>query len=290
MKQQETATPSRCKIAPQSGTTPLGSFLRSRRLHSQPADFGFAAGARRRTPGLRREELAQLCGISPTWVAWLEQGRTRSVSVPTLLGLARGLKLTRAERAYLFQLAARADPAPPLDQGGDRAALRQLVGCVSAPAYMLDRHWDAIAWNTAAARLFPAWLGRRAVRGAEPPNLLRYVFLDAVARRQVVDWKQRAQRLVAEFRADTVAAGTDPLRQAMIDELCAGSAEFATAWQAEQVQAREGGMRAFRGSGGRIRRYEQLTLRVARHPELKLVVLLGSTFRDGRGERTRACD
>jgi transcriptional regulator with XRE-family HTH domain len=254
--------------------TALGSFLRARRLQSQPEDFGFATGARRRTPGLRREELAQLAGISPTWVAWIEQGRTRSISMATLLALARGLHLTRVERTHLFQLAKRADPAPLAEDGGEEPALRQLLDSLAAPAYVLDRCWDALAWNDAAAKLFPAWLGAQARRRAGHPNLLQYVFLDATAQRQVVDWKSRAQRLVAEFRADTEGWRDDPLRQSLIEELCAGSAEFAASWREERVQAREGGAREFRTPAGRVRQYTQLTLRVARRPDLKLVTLL----------------
>src|SRR5215207_3409763 len=89
----------------------LGEFLRAQRDRLRPEDFGLPAGQRRRAPGLRREEAAQLCGISPTWFAWIEQGRTQGISVTTLAALARGLRLSRAERAYLFELAARADPA-----------------------------------------------------------------------------------------------------------------------------------------------------------------------------------
>ncbi len=91
----------------------LGDFLRAQRDRLRPEDFGLPTGQRRRAPGLRREEAAQLCGISPTWFTWIEQGRTASVSVPTLAAIARGLHLSRAERAYLFELASRADPAPP---------------------------------------------------------------------------------------------------------------------------------------------------------------------------------
>jgi transcriptional regulator with XRE-family HTH domain len=88
----------------------LGEFLRARRDGLRPQDLGLPVGVRRRAPGLRREEAAQLCGISPTWYTWLEQGRITGVSVATLAAIARGLRLSRAERNYLFQLAARADP------------------------------------------------------------------------------------------------------------------------------------------------------------------------------------
>jgi transcriptional regulator with XRE-family HTH domain len=264
--------------------TPFGAFVRLRRQQCDPQDFDVPTGRRRRTTGLRREELAQLCGISITWLTWIEQGRAASVSAPTLLALARGLRLTRAEREYLFRLAGKSDPAPPSDTVGDRRVLRQLVDGFGDPAYVLDRYWDAVVWNRAATRLFPHWLqsqtkavtARAADRAAERANLLHYVFLNPAARRQVVDWKQRAQRLVAEYRADTATLRGDALRDAFVEELARRSTEFATLWRAERVQAREGGERRFRDSRGRICRFEQVTLRLARQPELKLVLLISS--------------
>src|SRR5512146_476558 len=153
----------------------LGDFLRARRDRLRPEDLGFARG-RRRAPGLRREEAAQLCGISPTWYTWIEQGRATAISVETLSAIAVGLRMSRAERAYLFELSARADPTPPRAEGSDPQQLSVLVRAVCSPAYILDRHWDAIAWNRPAAELFVDWLG------SGERNLLRYVFLDDRAR------------------------------------------------------------------------------------------------------------
>jgi transcriptional regulator with XRE-family HTH domain len=252
---------------------PLADFIRSRRLQADPAAAGFAAGPRRRTPGLRREELAQLAGISVTWVTWIEQGRVASVSVPTLLGLARALKMSVAERDYLFRVAGRSDPVPPAAGHGDRSVLQRLVDRMPDPGYVLDRYWDAVVWNREAQRLFPAWLGPRASRPGRRVNLLHYVFLEPAAQRQLVDWKQRSQRLVAEFRADTAGLRRDPLRKSLVDALSAASESFSTAWRSETVRGREGGERRFR-RGGRIRKYEQVTLRAAAHPELKVVILL----------------
>lgn len=261
----------------QTPATPFGAFVRSRRLQCDPRDFGVATGGRRRTTGLRREELAQLCGISVTWLTWIEQGRAASVSSPTLLALARGLRLTRAEREYLFSLAGRSDPAPPREEVNDRRLLQHVVDGFNDAAYVLDRYWDAVVWNRAAAALFPQWL-KRAVpaRANECVNLLHYVFLNAAARRQVVDWKERSQRVVAEFRADTASLRDDALRNAFIADLSARSAEFAAHWSAERVRGRDGGERRFRDNRGRIRRFEQVTLRVARQPDVKLVLLIRS--------------
>ncbi|MGH8268718.1 MAG: helix-turn-helix transcriptional regulator [Steroidobacteraceae bacterium] len=262
----------------------LGEFLRARRDRLRPEDFGFPRG-RRRAPGLRREEAAQLCGISPTWYTWIEQGRTAAISVETLSAIAAGLRLSRAERAYLFELSARADPAVPLLEGADPQQLSALVRAVKPPAYILDRHWDAIAWNRPAAALFADWLGRAARQSDGSPrsggltaerNLLRYVFLDERAAGFIVDWGERARRLVAEYRADTASWRDDPVRKAFVHELCAASRPFDSAWRSQQVLSREGGLRAFNHPKRGHCTYEQYTLRVAQRPELKLTILLPS--------------
>ncbi len=267
----------------------LGSFLRARRDFLRPEDFGFPRG-RRRAPGLRREEAAQLCGISPTWYTWIEQGRTTAISVETLSAVAAGLRLSRAERAYLFELSARADPAPPRAESSDPRQLAELVRAVRSPAYILDRHWDAIAWNGPAAELFAHWLGGgESVGGSSSKhenerNLLRYVFLDDRAPGFIVDWPERARRLVAEYRADTAGWRDDPVRKAFVHELCAASSAFETAWRSQQVLSREGGIRKFQHPERGRCAYEQYTLRVAQWPELKLTILLSSG-----GQREDAC-
>jgi transcriptional regulator with XRE-family HTH domain len=248
----------------------LGEFLRARRDRSKPDDFGLSPGNRRRAPGLRREEVATLCGISPTWYTWIEQGRTSAISVETLGAIARGLRLSHAERAYLFGLASRADPAPPRPEAADPHRLADLIGAVSTPAYVLDRHWDAIAWNEPATELFEDWLGSpRTDR-----NLLRYVFLHPRAQSFIVDWPERARRLVAEYRADTAAWHEDPVRRALVDELSWDSAPFEAAWRMQNVLAREGGLRRFQHHRLGLCLYEQFTLRVEQRAELKLTVLV----------------
>ncbi len=261
----------------------LAEFLRARRDCLRPEDFDLPRGVRRRAPGLRREEAAQLCGISATWYTWIEQGRTTAVSVETLNAIAGGLRLSRAERAYLFELVSRADPKPPQSEHADPQHLLALVRAVRTPAYILDRHWDAVAWNGPAAELFADWLG---VRGASSPgiepaamrradrNLLRYVFLQPRARKFIVDWDERARRLVGEYRADTAAWRDDPVRQALVHELCSSSVAFESAWRSQQVLARDGGSRSFQHARRGRCRYEQYILRVAQRTELKLTVLV----------------
>ena len=251
----------------------LGEFLRARRDRSRPEDFGLPGGNRRRAPGLRREEVAALCGISPTWYTWIEQGRTSAISVETLGAIARGLRLSHAERTYLFEVASRADPAPPLPEETDPHRLAELMRAVSTPAYVLDRHWDAIAWNDPAAQLFEDWLGT--VAGSDGGrNLLRYVFQHPRAPAFIVDWPERARRLVAEYRADSAAWSEDPVRRALVDELSWDNASFEAAWRQQNVLAREGGLRRFQHPRHGLCLYEQFTLRVAQRAELKMTILV----------------
>ncbi len=249
----------------------LGAFLRARRDQLRPGDFGLAPGQRRRAPGLRREEVALLCGLSPTWIAWIEQGRTTAISVASLAAIARGLRLSRAERRYLFQLAARRDPSPQGAARWNLDELRPLVNAVRGPAYVLDPSWSPLIWNNAAAVLFRGWLHRH---DEEPASgLLEYVFLAPDARRFIVGWPARARRLVAEFRADTAASPDDAVRDAQIEDLRAASGDFRRAWDAQEVLAREGGERSFQPERGPRRSFHQFTLRPAAWPQLKLVVL-----------------
>ena len=261
----------------------LGEFLRARRESLRPEDLGLPQRARRRTPGLRREEVAQLCGISPTWYTWIEQGRTAAISPATLAAVAQGLQLTQPERVYLFEIAARLDPSPPGPAPAAGEEWAGLVRAIRTPAYVLDRYWNAIEWNRAAGQLFPDWLGKppptrrrapTAGSGRAAPNLLRYVFLEPRARTFLLDWEDRALRLVAEFRADTPGMRDDPRRAALVDELSWASPEFAAGWRAQRVLARDGGRRSFRVRRGEARHFDQHILRVVRRPELRMTVLV----------------
>jgi len=247
----------------------LGEFLRAKRDQLRPEDVGLPPGFRRRAPGLRREEVATLCHISPTWYTWIEQGRTQAVSTDTLAAMATGLQMSQAERAYLFELAARADPAQPVALAS-APHLAQLVQAIRTPAYILDRHWDAIAWNRPAASLFEDWPkargGGRHLPGSVVPA--------PRAPRFIVHWPERAHRLVAEYRSDTAAWRDDPVRQALVDELRSASPAFDAAWRSQKVLSREGGLRAFDHARSGRRAFEQFTLRVAQHPDLKLTVLV----------------
>ncbi|MGH8141840.1 MAG: helix-turn-helix transcriptional regulator [Steroidobacteraceae bacterium] len=253
----------------------LGRFLRVRREQLSPGAVGLPTGRRRRTPGLRREELAQLCGVSPTWIAWLEQGRVKSVSVPTMTALAKALKLSRAERAYLFELAGRPDPTRTTAPPASGESLQKLVDAIDTPAYVLDRHWDPVAWNRAASTLFEPWLARPArTHGDAPCNLLRFVFQSPEARKLIAGWSERAERVVAEFRADTARWRGDPVTDALVAELCNASPDFTRYWRQQKVLARDGGQRAFMREGRTLACYEQFTLSALQYPDLKVTVLV----------------
>jgi transcriptional regulator with XRE-family HTH domain len=246
----------------------LGSFVRSRREALPPT------AGRRRTPGLRREEVAERCGISTAWYSWVEQGRDIALSPGALGRLAGALGLTPAERAYLFELALQRDPAPGAP-GVDAVPpeLEAAVAAVGPPCYLIDRLWRARAWNEAAGRLFSPWLG------SPEPCLLAFVFRDPAARGFIVEWEERARRVIAEFRADTARAPDDPALLALVAGLRAESADFARLRDGHAVAARDGGLRRFRHPEDGMLDYEQVTLVPAAHPDHKIVMLLPSAGR-----------
>lgn len=249
----------------------LGEFLQALRQKSAPEDFGFPAGSRRRTQGLRREEIAQLAGISPTWYTWIEQGREVNVSAEVLDRLARTLKLTRPERAYLFEMADRRDPhdSGPEDDTAP-ASLTALLATISVPAYIMGRYWDMLAWNAPAAELFTGWLNQP---HTSAPNLLRFVFLEPAARTLLVDWETRARRITAEFRADCRTRLEETPLQRLIEELTQTSPEFARFWKQHDVLERQGGQRDFNHPQRGLISYQQTTLHPGEQEQLKLVML-----------------
>ncbi len=253
----------------------LGDFVRAQREKLTPADAGLAVPGRRRTPGLRREEVAQLAGLSTTWVTWIEQGRNVSASPPALVRLARALRLARAERAYLFELAGKRDPEQPDDGAEDVGpALKACIETIASPAYLLDRGWNARAWNAPAEGLFLGWLN---VPGAR--NLLRFIFLEPAARALIDGWDERARRVVAEFRAHAGSHLNDTALHDLVADLLRQSPDFARLWQQHDVLGREGGARTFHHPVDGFLRFEQVTFDLASQPGMKLAILVPS----GRG-------
>jgi len=264
----------------------LAQFLNIIRRRSQPADFGFPAGNRRRTAGLRREEVAQLIGISPTWYTWIEQGREVNVSADALDRLAEALRLTRSERAYLFEMADRRDPQENLQERDDAPSLLiELLAEIRVPAYLMGRYWDILGWNSAASALFAGWLDRPRAIGEAPPNMLRFVFLDPQARVFLLDWEVRARRITAEFRADCRSRLDEPALTRLVDELSAGSADFARFWKLHDVLERQGGTRGFHHPARGLIHYQQVTLFPGENEQVKFVVLRPSPSVDDHAAR-----
>ncbi|GAB6853294.1 helix-turn-helix transcriptional regulator [Asaia astilbis] len=247
----------------------LGAFLRARREALSPEGVGLhPLPGRRRARGLRREEAAQLCGISTTWYTWLEQGRDVSCSTATLARIATALRLSAAERLYLFELAQLKDPDVTLTPASSDLPehIRTFPDHMTVPCYVLDTLWNACAANRLARLLLVGWLD-----GAEK-NLLRFVFLFPEARALLDDWEGSARRVLAEFRAASIH-GNEEQVDVLVEELRSRSPDFERLWQNQSVLLRQGGARRFSHPlHGRID-YTQTTLTFTSCPQYQLVTL-----------------
>jgi len=239
-----------------------GEFLRACRLRLDPASLGFAPG-RRRTPGLRREEVAQLASISPTWYTWLEQGRGGAPSKAVLNRIASGLRLTATEREHLFILAFGHPPESHF-RGPDTITprlQRVLDAMTDSPAIIKTVSWDVIAWNRAAAAVLTDY----GAIAREKRNILRLMFSDSQVRSLQKEWESVASIVVNAFRADVTRAGRPPETDRLIEELSLSSPEFAALWRRNDVAGHAEGIKHLH------------------HPQLQDIALEFSTFIvDGR--------
>jgi transcriptional regulator with XRE-family HTH domain len=248
----------------------FAAFLRSRRERLTPSDVGLAEGFRRRTPGLRREEVALLAGVGATWYTWLEQGRDVRPSPEVLSALARALKLDSAERRHLFLLCDR--PPPEMRTPGPETVpaslLRMLDSMRVQPAYVLGRRWDLLAWNQAAVALF----GDYDRLDGDRRNIMHMVFADPDHRRLLVDWDELARTVLAMFRSDSVRYTGDADFERLIARLRAASPEFRDWWDKHEVlRPITGHKRIDHPVGGRMV-FEYTSLAIADPPDMKLVV------------------
>lgn len=211
----------------------LADFLRQRRASLQPEEVGLQGGGRRRTPGLRREEVAQLAGVGTTWYTWLEQGRDVRASLDVLEAIARALRMDNAERTHLILLG-RGEQPPPCKSPAERVSptLRRLVENLGPnPAYILGRRWDYLAWNDAAVAL----LGDLGAIPRGQRNHAWLTFTDPARRQMFTDWERSSRILVAKFRADSARHLGDPEFEALIKALRDSSPEFCRAWKRHEV-------------------------------------------------------
>ncbi|MGO9876817.1 MAG: helix-turn-helix transcriptional regulator [Acidimicrobiia bacterium] len=250
----------------------LAEFLRARRAALRPADVGLPVGGRRRTQGLRREEVAQLAGVSVSWYTWLEQGRPINASLDVLDALARALHLDAVERDHLVVLAGH-PLRRPIARGGEASsdALRRLLRALEpAPAYVLGPRWDFVEWNRPFATLFPAV----AELPAENCNLVWVMFASADARVLVGDWEHEARRVLSQFRAETVPLRDDIAVVGLVERLLATSVEFAQWWPRHDVGGFETHRRLFHHPRAGRLEFETQQLVPAGEPDLRVVVHL----------------
>lgn len=247
---------------PDQSENALGQYLKDYRGRIDPATFGFSS-ARRRTPGLRREEVAQRANISPTWYTWLEQGRGGAPSKEVLNRIAQSLVMTEPERQHLFMLAFGHPPevvykAP---EGVTPRLQRLLDRFEVSPAIIKTATWDVLAWNRAATVVLTDY----SLLPVAQRNILRLMFSNPGVRAKQDDWQSMARFVVAAFRADAIRAGATSQVSQLVDELCQLSADFAAMWRDNDV----------RGHGEGSKRLH--------HPKLGLLELEYSAFSvDGR--------
>jgi len=265
---------------PRSGTTSLGSaprdgrrrelasFLRSRREAVAPEAVGMPRTARRRVRGLRREEVAEAAGISAAWYTWIEQARDLNLSLATLNGIARALRLNEDERAHLFELAGQPIPVPePRQDDEAMVSLRALLGGLDPnPAYALDSQWNVIAWNKGAEIIF----GNLTGVPIEDRNYLRLIFTSQRLRELFVNWEEVARCSLAHFRGDS-AGNVDEVRwELLVSDLKKRSRTFREWWKQHNVAWPHSWRKELRTSDG-VRVYNTFDLALLRPMRLRII-------------------
>ena len=212
----------------------LGTYLKDRRAKLDPSSFGLPL-TRRRTPGLRREEVAQRANVSATWYTWLEQGRGGAPSADVLDRISRAMMLTDVEREHIFLLGLGRPPEVRYEAGhGITPRLQRILDALDVcPAFIKTPTWDVVAWNAAAAAVLTDY----ARLAPEQRNIIRLIFRDSHVRARQDNWSNVARFVVAAFRADVARAGATNAVQGLVDDLCRQSPEFAAMWRDNDVRA-----------------------------------------------------
>jgi transcriptional regulator with XRE-family HTH domain len=256
---------------------PLGTYLKDRRAKLDPAALGFAA-ERRRTPGLRREEVAQRANISPTWYTWLEQGRGGAPSADVLDRIARALMLTDVEREHLFLLGLGRPPEVRYHRSdGVTPRLQRVLDALEpCPALIRTATWDIVAWNRAATVMLTDY-------AALPPdqrNVLRFIFLDPRVRAAQQNWESVARFVVGAFRVDAARAGAAEAVKPLVDELCRLSPEFKAMWNDNEVRSHGEAVKHMRHPVAGPIAFEYSAFAVDGRPDLAMVVYNPATAAD----------
>jgi transcriptional regulator with XRE-family HTH domain len=249
----------------------LADFLRARRGRLSRADLGLPPVTRRRTAGLRREEVSLLSGVSVTWYTWLEQGRDIHPSRQVLDAIARTLRLSQAEHTYVLSLAGYAAPPPVASPAAEPAPAhvqRLLDALEGDPAYAIASDWAITGWNAAYAALYP--------NIAQVPvgdrNLLWLVFTDPHVRTLLTDWEVTSHRFLAEFRAEAGPRLGDPAFVALVERLLDASDAFRAGWERHDIEGFSSRERVFSHSDVGDLRFEHHRLAPSDHPDLHLVI------------------
>ncbi len=248
----------------------LGDFLRTRRARIIPEDVGLPRGSRRKTPGLRRAEVAHLMGVSVDWYTWLEQGRPITPSTQVLERLAQALQLDESERSHLFLLAQQQPPPTRLlETESVSPALQRFLDQFGArPAFISGRRWDSLARNDAACAVFGDF--RRL-----PPrerNTIWGIFTNPLARQFIVNWEEDARHLLAQFRSSCARHPDDPQLTALIHDLMLASPEFRAWWPDHEVRGGQEGRKTLNHPQVGYLVFERLTFQVYDTPDLKVIV------------------
>jgi transcriptional regulator with XRE-family HTH domain len=263
--------------------TLLGAYLKDRRAKLDPAAFGFPP-ERRRTPGLRREEVAHRANISSTWYTWLEQGRGGAPSADVLNRIARALMLTDVEREHLFLLGLGRPPEVRYrkDEGVTPRLQRVLDALEPCPALIRTAIWDVVAWNRAATVVLTDY-------GSLPPgqrNILRFIFLDPKVRAAQYDWDSVARFVLGAFRVDAARAGAAAEVEPLVDELCRLSPEFKAMWRDNDVRSHGEGVKHIRHPVLGPVAFEYSAFAVDGRPDLSMVVYNPATPADAEKIRS----
>ncbi|MDE1900576.1 MAG: helix-turn-helix domain-containing protein [Alphaproteobacteria bacterium] len=262
---------------PKAEENKLGAYLMDRRTKLDPAAFGFST-KRRRTPGLRREEVAQRANVSPTWYTWLEQGRGGAPSPDVLNRISRALMLTDIEHEHLFLLALGRPPEARYKtvQGITPRLQRVLDTLEVSPAFIRTATWDIVAWNRAASVV----LGDYDNLEPSQRNILRLIFSNSRVRSAQPDWESVARFVVAAFRVETARAGATENVTALVDELSRSSPEFARMWRSNEVRDHGEGTKKLRHPIAGILTMEHSAFAVDGRPDLTLVIYNPATPED----------
>jgi transcriptional regulator with XRE-family HTH domain len=247
----------------------LAEFLRARRARIAPTDVGLPPGLRRRTPGLRREEVAQLAGVGVTWYTWLEQGRPIHVSVQVLDAVARALRLDQAEREHLYRLA----DVPTIPAGSAAVTVSPALELILAsldplPASLTNGRYDVLAANQAHEDLFWRWN----TMPCESRNTLWCCFVKPDARRRFVNFDEEMPRMVATLRARFAKHLNEPAWTGFIDRLSAASPDFAELWARHEVANPGSRTKHFMHQEAGLLRMQSTSLAVADMPEAWITV------------------